>query len=304
MGNAASDETSEIKGSIPNSQFLRNQRGGNIFIRHFMPDTTPQALVFYFHGLFLHCSVPINVEVCQNLARSGKQVVSFDMTGHGRSANDSTRGTCESWKWFIDDALEVILHTIKSTTLPFFLFGISLGGCVALHTSLKLKDHLGSDQLKRYLGTLLFAPAISCEAIKPQEFVLNALHVLNEIGFGNFGFGPSATQDQLGGPEGYARFKNDKYCYSAGITLNMGESLLNMTDAATGVLSQVDFPFYLAHGIYDSVVDIRGSRDLFKQSKTPQQNKIYFEDPHASHDIFTPATLKGAEDWMSARLQE
>ena len=87
MGNEASSAASSAQESLSNSFTLPNSRGGNIFCREFPPKTEPKVLMVYMHGLFLHSSVPINVQVCEDFAATGVHVVAFDHTGHGRYTN-------------------------------------------------------------------------------------------------------------------------------------------------------------------------------------------------------------------------
>lgn len=188
---------------------------------------------------------------------------------------------------------------IQSPKLPFFLFGLSLGGCVCLHTSLEIKT-LPPEQRANYRGSVLFAPAIY-DNVKPEPWMLSAMEVLNQVGLGNFGLGPAATEANMGGPEGYARFKNDKYCYSNGITLSLGAALLSLTREAAKKIPEVNFPFFVAHGVLDDVVLISGSRELIQNSKTLQKDKTLFEERHYGHDILTENALEYAREWMFLR---
>jgi len=268
----------------------------------------PNAIIFYFHGLFLHTGVDAEMDLCKYIAASnGYYVVAFDHTGHGRSASDADRGHVGDWHWFIDDAMTVINITLTATrkqwpNVPFFLFGISLGGCVALNTALKLQED--KDTFKNFLGAVLIAPAIY-DNIRPDEWVVDALRLVNTVGGGYLALGPAAEVNHFGSVEAYDEFKNDKFCYSGRLRLSMGHSLLSLTEHTQHIISNVNFPFCLIHSDDDNVVKVQGSRELYKVSQTLQSDKVYYEYSNMGHNVLnSPGGLDKCFSWLQQRITQ
>jgi len=124
---------------------------------------------------------------------------------------------------------------------PFFLFGVSLGGCVALNTAICIQDDI---KYKNFAGALLIAPAIY-DNIRPEEWVVDTLRFVHGIGGGYLALGPSAQVNHFGGSaEAYNIFKNDKYCYSGRLRLSMGHGLLSLTEHTQQMIGHVKCPFF------------------------------------------------------------
>jgi len=298
MGNVNSYDEEEA-----NTSKIPNGRGGNIFCRFYRSEEKedpPSSIVFYFHGLFLHSGVEAEKGLCNYISEAiDSYVVAFDLTGHGRSASDTDRGHLGDWQWFVDDTMSVIKDTIQNTqkiwsSLPFFLFGLSLGGCVALNVSLRLQDKI----FENFAGTLLIAPAIY-DNIRPEEWIVDTLRWVNNFGGGYLALGPAAELNHFGNTEDFEAFKNDKYCYSGRLRLSMGHGLLTMTEETQKLIKNVKFPFCLIHSTDDSIVLVRGSRELYEFSQTPLKDKVYYEYDNLGHNVLNaPCALDKCFTWI------
>ncbi|QFR34037.1 carboxylesterase [Ancylobacter sp. TS-1] len=83
-------------------------------------------------------------------ARSGRQVVRFDYSGHGESAGDFERGTISRWA---EEALAVF---DRETTGPQIVVGSSMGGWIAL---LLARALAARGESARLVALVLIAPA-------------------------------------------------------------------------------------------------------------------------------------------------
>jgi len=270
------------------------RNNGQIFCRHywfpniFRRKGQPSGILFYFHGLFLHSGVSGEVELCKELAiQNNFYLVAFDHAGHGRSASDEQRGIVADWKWFINDAIKVVTESVtqirqeRNENIPFFFFGISLGGAIAIHTGLhfqNLKD------LKLFGGAVLVSPAIYGNIIV-SKFLLETLKFIHSCGGGWLSLGPAADTNHFGSLEDFETFKKDKYCYSGRLTLTMGNTLLCLTEVTQKLSNFVEFPYCLFHSVDDPVVQVRGSQELYSFSKTPVDDKVYHEYMDFGHMV-------------------
>jgi len=274
--------------------YLDNQRGGKIFCRHywfpniFRRKGQPTGILFYFHGLFLHSGVGGEVEMCEALANHNNfYVVAFDHAGHGRSASDEQRGNVQDWKWFINDAIAVVTHSVqkireeRNQNIPYFFLGNSLGGAIAIHTALHFQQ---MDEPKLFGGAILIAPAIYGNLML-SDFLIQTLKFIHNCGGGWLSIGPAADSSHFASQEDYEVFKNDKYCYSGRISLTMGNALLSLTEITQKLSSYVSFPYCLFHSVDDPVVQVRGSQELYKKSITPSGDKEYHEYSDKGHMV-------------------
>uniref|UniRef100_A0A6B2L8P0 Serine aminopeptidase S33 domain-containing protein n=1 Tax=Arcella intermedia TaxID=1963864 RepID=A0A6B2L8P0_9EUKA len=253
--------------------------------------------------MFLHSGVEGEVELCKYISSVDDfYVVSFDHAGHGRSATDNERGHVDNFECFIQDALTVIRDTmsklVKWKNLPFFLFGNSLGGCIALNTGIRVQD------LECFLGAILVAPAIY-DNIRPEAWVVDTLRTINYLGGGVLPLGPAVDRSHFPNDEAFERFKSDKYCYSGRLKLSLGNSLLCLTEHTQKVIKDVSYPYCLLHSKDDPIVKVEGSRELYKVCKTPHGSKVYYEYRNHGHNVLmAPCALSKSFLWVEKRLNK
>jgi len=151
---------------------------------------------------------------------------------------------------------------------------------------------------ENFAGALLIAPAIY-DNIRPEEWIVDTLRWVNGFGGGYLALGPAAELSHFGNTEDFEAFKNDKYCYSGRLRLSMGNGLLTMTEQTQKRIKNVKFPFCLIHSADDKIVKVRGSRELFQLSKTPLEDKVYYEYDNLGHNVLNaPCALDKCFSWM------
>jgi len=128
---------------------------------------------------------------------------------------------------------------------------------------------------------------------------------VNVVGGGYLALGPAADIHHFGSEEGFAAFKNDKYCYSGRIRLSMGNGLLAMTEHSQTLTGLVKFPFCLVHSADDDVVKVRGSRELFAKAQTQEGDKVYYEYDNMGHNVLNaPSALDKCFSWTQQRVDK
>lgn len=108
----------------------------------------PPVLLWHAAGFSSLCYKP--------LARSlGHRTIGFDLPGHGSNPSDLPESRSLDWNVFFDSAKQAI----TSFGEPFFMFGHSLGGVVAMRASTSTGC--------RPLGLILYEPVLIDPAIEP-----------------------------------------------------------------------------------------------------------------------------------------
>ncbi|HAE13977.1 MAG: lysophospholipase [Chitinophagales bacterium] len=106
--------------------WFRTWKGKNLFMQEWMIDR-PTAVVGVIHGQSDHSSR--FTHVAEALNNAGYGVAAIDLIGHGRS--EGKRGHVSSFHDYISQV--GLLHEhLKSSGLPVFLYGQSMGGLIVL----------------------------------------------------------------------------------------------------------------------------------------------------------------------------
>jgi alpha-beta hydrolase superfamily lysophospholipase len=135
--------------------------GLELFIRSWTP---PQykAVIALVHGFGEHCGR--YQHVAKFLNANGFALIAVDLRGHGKSGGQ--RGHSPSFEMTLNDVETFIEHAKKTfgDTLPFFLYGHSMGGNFVLNTLLRRK-------LKGIKAAMVTGPLISL-SFKPNPVLL------------------------------------------------------------------------------------------------------------------------------------
>lgn len=94
----------------------------------------PKAVVALFHGLTSHMNR--GAHLAKYLATKNIITVGYDFRGYGKS--EGLKGYIENFDYLVSDS-EKFMKVTKDIypTLPVYGVGLSLGGAVAYHLSLK-----------------------------------------------------------------------------------------------------------------------------------------------------------------------
>ena len=167
-------------------QWIPNREGLLLFQQQYFPakNTKLKGIVGLVHGFGDH-SNSFLVELAEKLCRSGYVVLSMDAIGHGLS--DGLHGHIEDIQDIARDFSDYFLKFTQSTKafskLPFFVYGVSMGGAVVFNLCTM------HDIRTRIKGAILSAPMVAvAPEMKPPELVIAMLRSLAKI----FPFAPVA----------------------------------------------------------------------------------------------------------------
>ena len=110
-----------------------------LYYQCWLPDGDARAVVVIVHGFSDHCGR--YSEMVDTLIKRQLAVYSYDLRGHGRSPGK--RGYIDHFADYRQDTRTFIsLISEQHPDLPFFLFGHSMGGLIALDQALYYPEEL------------------------------------------------------------------------------------------------------------------------------------------------------------------
>lgn len=252
------------------------------------PPGRPKGVIFLLHGIFAHCrfefldSDAANLRtryagsVVAALNAAGLVVVGHDHVGHG--ASSGLRGYFGSIDWLVEGSLAVVDHVLGGggaaapvatangvdgasggggggaslAGLPVFLGGVSLGGAVAIFTSLKRPS--------QFAGVALFSPAVHPPAdmfgLKGQ--VLAALSGILSAAIPTV---PVITLPSSPFPELRAAVEKDPHFYRGGVRCRVGREMLRVYGEVAARRSDVQGKWMVCSGGKDVIVSAEGIRE-------------------------------------------
>jgi len=258
--------------------YFTNEQGLWIFTRRWEPKGQPKGLILLIHGMGEHCS---RYEmVAETLTNAGFAVHALDHQGHGRSEGD--RCHVEKFQHYVDDALAMGRNAAKCyrPSLPVFILGHSMGGCIAVHTA--QQAHKSKELNLR--AVVLSAPALGVDPkVAPPALVVVG-RVLSQLL-------PKLPLDPLPGdfvssdPAVVQQYLNDPLVYHGGVRARMGIELIDAINNAKDLAPQIQWPFLIMHGTEDKLVPFSASEEFFaKCTSCPDKQNVWING--AFHEIF------------------
>lgn len=251
------------------------------------PPGRPTGVVFLLHGIFAHCRFEFLDSDAENLRTryvgsvvaalnaAGLVVVGHDYVGHG--ASSGMRGYFGSIDWLVEGALAVVDSVVGGggtagagpvtadgadvgggrgggsdadlAGLPVFLGGVSLGGAVAILTSLKRPG--------QFAGVALFSPAVHPPAdmfgVKGQ--VLAALSGILSAAIPTV---PVMKLPPSPYPELRAAVDADPLFYRDGVRCRVGREMLRVYGEVGALRGEVRGQWLVCSGAKDIIVSAEG----------------------------------------------
>ncbi|CAI5479713.1 unnamed protein product [Closterium sp. Yama58-4] len=205
------------------------------------------------------------------LAAAGYALVGVDYEGHGLSAG--RHGYIRSFTQLADDVIEFanrLRAKPRFAHLPFFLYGESMGGAMAIQVARR--------DPTPWSGAVLVAPMCKmAQELIPPAPVIFVLKCLSYI-FPTWKLVPvSANPDvcfQV--PEKRERAENHPFAYQDKPRLATALQLLRTTQDIGAHMEEVTVPLLILHGAKDMVTDPAASQELFiRSSSSDKEIKIY-----------------------------
>lgn len=267
-----SQKVYEMFGVTSSEEYFINSRGVELFCKQWLPlHGSPRAVLFYCHGYGDTCTHTFEDEAIK-LASEQFAVVSMDYEGHGLSAGLH----CDVRKFsnLVDDVIEVssgLRMRADFAGLPFFLYGESMGGAVAIQVHRR--------QPHAWAGALLVAPMckISDEFLPPPA-VVSFLKLLVGV-IPTWKLVPTKDITDVGfrDIEKRERVRNNPVGYRGKPRLMTALQLLLTTEEIGSSLDEVSLPLLVMHGAQDVVTNPDFSKLLVAQSSSTDKTLRLYE---------------------------
>ncbi|BCS31698.1 hydrolase [Luteitalea sp. TBR-22] len=273
----------------PREERVKVRDGLHLFIRSWVPDTAPRAVVGIVHGVKSHSGY--YHWAAQQLLAKGFAVYAVDLHGRGRSEGE--RFYLAQMADYVDDAHTLVrLAKGRHPALPFFLLGHSAGGVVSSVYTLEHQDELAGFICESF-AFQVFAPDIALSVVKGLSHLVPHVHVLN-LKTEDFSRDPAAIQAMLDDP----LIKDESQ------PTNTVAELTRADDRLKREFPQITLPLLILHGTADKVTRPSGSQ-FFYDTAGSSDKTLKFYDDHA-HDLLNDLGREGVMQdivtWLEARL--
>ncbi|KAJ7297246.1 hypothetical protein O6H91_Y070600 [Diphasiastrum complanatum] len=268
--------------------YIHNSRGMRLFTCSWIPANEDiKALVFLCHGYAVECSIFMRGAGVR-LAEAGYAVFGIDYEGHGKS--DGARCYIEKFAYIIDDVaafFKFVRERPEYKSKARFLYGESMGGCVALHLHRK--------EPTSWNGAVLVSPMCKIsERMKPHPFVIKVVTLLSPL-VATWKIVPTQDIIEMAYKDPIKReeIRKNTYIYQDRPRVKTALEMLNASISIEQRLEKVTLPFLILHGDADKVTDPECSKELYRSARSSDKEiKIY---PGMWHGLLVAEPDKNVE---------
>lgn len=252
---------------------------------------TPKGIINLVHGLGEHSGR--YAHVAEALTKTGYNLISFDLRGHGLS--EGKRGHTPDYEHIMDD---VSLFLKKSNEFfgadhPHFLYGHSLGGTIVLNYALRRKPKLS--------GVISTDPALRL-SFEPPKIKLVLGKIMADL-MPTFSMTNSMDYDALSRDaaivKAYQTDASVHYMISAKLVMELFDSGKYAMDHAT----EWTLPLLLMHGSADRISSCKASEEFAQKAGdcvTFKEWEGYYHEIH--NDIGKEDVIAYMIDWLNSKI--
>ena len=269
-----------------------NKESLKFYVRSWVPDKNPKAVVVLVHGHGEH--VGRYDHVGEAFTKAGYALTAFDLRGHGRSGGP--RGHTPNYEALMDDIADfLVLATARFPNIPVFLYGHSTGGNLVLNFTLRRKPDV--------VGVIATDPWLKL-AFDIPAFRLILARVMNKIAPGftqNSGLETAAISRD---PEVVKAYVNDPLVHEK-ITARFFVSIYESGLWAIEHAPEFPVPLLLMHGTGDRLTSGQANREFAERAGKLATWRAWEGWYHEIHNEPEKGkVLKAMIDWMDQRLKK
>ncbi|KAL1566596.1 acylglycerol lipase [Salvia divinorum] len=252
-----------------------NSRELEIYSKSWLPDSgSPKAVICFCHGYGDTCTFFFE-GIARKLASSGYGVFAMDYPGFGLS--EGLHGYIQNFDILVEDVIEHYSKVKEDPNLhklPFFLFGQSMGGAIALKVHLKQPD--------AWNGAILVAPMCKiADDVVPPWLVTQILTGMAKL-LPKLKLVPQKDLAELAFKDERKR-KQTAYnivSYKHKPRLGTALELLRTTNEIEENLEKVSLPLLILHGKEDKVTDPSVSKALYEKAYSQDKKLNLYDDAY------------------------
>lgn len=280
---------------------VKSRRGEALALWTWEPCGSHRGFAVLFHGYATNSHYPTVVWLAEVLVRAGIRCYSADMLGHG--ASEGLPGLLPSVEHLTQDGLDVVEAVrARHPGSKVFLCGSSMGGAIALLVGLLADFDID--------GVVLLAPMLrQVKANLPHPGLVMLLRGLSYVAPSLAVIKTNAAQADLQYTDPARRQQCEEAPqYRGTMRLGTAATLVGCTEELQKRFEEVDFPFFVAMGGRDVIVDPEAAQELFDRAATVRANKVLRLYPAGQHSLLaqlSPLREEIEDDiysWVTSRL--
>lgn len=250
----------------------------------------PRAVVIFIHSWADHSGR--YDEAAQYLAQGGYASYSFDFEGHGGS--DGYRGHIADFQHWVAD-LSTFIGAVQSElrSVPIFLCGYGVGGCVAAHYI--ISGHHDIDGVIFNASALVVSKDISKFKIL-MAWLIGGLIPKLPIS----ALPPNQISSVLAEQRAY---DEDELVFHGKMSAGTGKELLLANLSIAKQLNKITIPLLVLQGTADVLVSPEGGKAAYEQAASSDKTLELYEG--ALHDLFHEqqklTVFDHLKTWLDAR---
>lgn len=269
-----------------------NEADLKFFVRSWVPDKKPKAVVALVHGHGEHTGRYAHVG--EAFTRAGYALTAFDLRGHGKSGGP--RGHTPDYEALMDDIAAFLgLVAGRYPKLPVFLYGHSTGGNLVLNFALRRKPDV--------VGVIATDPWLKLAFDVPAARIILA-RVMDRIAPGftqNSGLETAAISRD---PEIVKAYVNDPLVHEK-ITVRFYMVIHKSGLWAIEHAAEFPVPLLLMHGTGDRLTSWQASHEFAERAGKIATWRAWDGWYHEIHNEPEKVkVLKVMTDWMDQRLKK
>ncbi|XP_015930038.1 monoglyceride lipase [Parasteatoda tepidariorum] len=276
-----------------NGTFLNN-KNLSIHCYYWKPSVEPRALLLISHGYAEHTG-PYE-QLAKEVCSKGFFVFSHDHAGHGHS--EGNRAFVTDIHHLVDDTvahIQIIRQDYPD--LPLFVCGHSMGGAIAVLTSLEKKVKLS--------GIVLIAPALAKNPETATFLRVTTAKIINKF-FPHF---PLIRCDYAlisQNKKNVEVMQNDPMRFKSYWQVRPILALIEGAEEITKRTEEVQVPFLLFHGDDDKICHVNGSANFHEKAQSKDKTfKVYPGGYHSllmDLDEIAEDCFEQTVKWLEARV--
>ena len=270
-------------------EMIESAKGLKIFVRSWIPESRPRAVIVICHGVNSHGGQYLSVG--EQFAAAGLAAFALDLRGRGRS--DGERFYVEDVAEYVSDVANTIdLAKSRHPGLPVYLLGHSAGGVVSATYVLDNQAQLAGFICESFAFQVP-APGFALAAIKGISHVAPRLPVLR---LKNEDF----SRDQ----KWVDALNNDPLIAHEVQPAITVAALVRADERLHDEFPSITLPVLIMHGTDDKATVCRGSQFFYdtvgSKDKTLKLYDGHFHD--LLNDVGKEKVMADVMDWLNARL--
>lgn len=270
-------------------EYISGDSGLRIFVRSWLPETSPEAIIAICHGVNSHSGQYF--WAADQLIAENYAVYALDLRGRGKS--DGQRFFVEAVGDYVSDLSRLIdLAVSRHPDLPVFLIGHSAGGVVSATYTLENQDKLAGFICESFAFQVP-APGFALAAIKGLSHIAPHLGVLR-----------LKNEDFSRDPEIVASMNADALIANEVQPTSTVAALVRADERLREDFPLIVLPVFIMHGTADKATVPAGS-EFFYETVGSQDRLLRLYEDHA-HDLLNDygreRVMEDITDWIAARL--